>query len=88
MPSRSAKPAPITCRASSGEVCVRWSQGTIGRNIVAAFDLFPPPIRSNPLIAKNASIAGFFATIWRSVSVVRAVRSSVAPSGSCAAAMM
>ena len=67
---------------------MRSSQRFIGTKMVAALDLLPPPIRSKPLIEKKASIAGFEATLVRSVSVVRPVRSSVAPSGSCTAAMM
>ena len=67
---------------------MRRSHGTIGTKIVAALDLLPPPIRSNPLTTRMFSIAGFFATDSRSASVLRAVRSSVAPSGSTTAEMM
>jgi hypothetical protein len=56
--------------------------------MVAALLLLPPPMRSKPLTMKMLLMAWLSWSISRSRSVVAPVRSSVAPSGSCAAAMM
>jgi hypothetical protein len=90
MPSGSAmKPMPLTCRPAASRSAARCSQGFMGMKMVAALLLLPPPMRSKPLTMKML-LDGLVVLEHQpqARSVVASVRSSVAPSGSCAAAMM